>query len=232
MAPGRGPSTSQPARATAGHSAATMRSSRRLGTARRDRQRLGADEALEASDERPDRAKPQGGAVVDGLDAGLADEARAAVAGVLDPVAEEHTDGARLVPGGEVVGAGETWVVARERPDPPGEPGQQVVLAVVEDGERIAPEDLGERRVARRARQAPADDAAEQARVGEADLLRRAPQRIRRCSRRARVMRAHGGTVEPAVEDIVHRRLTDARGPSLASRGCDATQSSPCAAPR
>src|SRR5437868_15205886 len=93
--PRTGPSTSQPARATAGHSAATMRSSRRLGTARRDRQRLGADEALEASDERPDRAKAQGGAVVDRLDARLADQARAAAAVALDPVGEEDAAAAR-----------------------------------------------------------------------------------------------------------------------------------------
>src|SRR4051812_31285634 len=101
----------------------------------RHRQRLRADEALEAPDDRPDRAEAQGGAAVDRLDAGLADDRRAGVAVVLDPVAEEHADGAALVPLRELVGAAEPRVVARERPDAPAQPGDEMAVAVLEDRE-------------------------------------------------------------------------------------------------
>src|SRR3954468_8712379 len=117
--------------------AAFVVSGRALGAARRDRQGLGSDEALEAAHDRPDGAQAQGRVAVDGLDAGLAHERRPAVGGVLlDPVREEHADGAGLVPVRELLRVTQPGVVAGERPDAPAQAGDEMVLAVVEDGER------------------------------------------------------------------------------------------------
>src|SRR4051812_16625507 len=88
-----------------------------LRPAHRHRQRLRADEALEAADDGPDRAQAHRAAAVDGLDAGLADERRAAVVAGDDAVGEEDADGARLRPGGVLVGGADAGVVAGERPD-------------------------------------------------------------------------------------------------------------------
>src|SRR3954469_24704270 len=85
-----------------------------LRPAHRHRQRLRADEALEAADDGPDRAQAHRAAAVDGLDASLADERRAAVVARDDAVGEEHADGAGLRPGRVLLRRADARVVAGE----------------------------------------------------------------------------------------------------------------------
>ena len=82
-------------------------------------------------------------------------------------MSEQHADGSGSRQPGELLGAGEA---ARDRPDATAEARDEVVVALVDDGERVPAKQLGEGGARRRAKKAPPHDAPEQARVGQADL--------------------------------------------------------------
>src|SRR6185312_5245886 len=82
-----------------------------FGAADRNAQNLIADEAVEMSDDRPQRPKAKTGSAIDRFDPRLADQSVSLWALRFDPVSQKHPDRAALVPGQEVLRAFDPRVV-------------------------------------------------------------------------------------------------------------------------
>jgi hypothetical protein len=104
---------------------------------------------------------------------------------------------------GELLGAGEPRVVAGRGPDLPAEPGDRPDVALVEQGERVVGEELGEGLAVRDAGDPPAHKPRERPRVAQPHLARGVPERAGVGGRGAAVMGADGRTSDPVVQAFV-----------------------------
>ena len=95
----------------------------------------------------------------------------------LGPVREQHPHRPALVPGAELVRAGEPRVVARRGPDLAAQPGDRPDVALVEQREGVVAEQLGEGLAVGDAGDPPAHEPRQRPRVGQAHLARGVPQR-------------------------------------------------------
>src|SRR5215212_10909073 len=111
-----------------------------LGATDRDGQGLGPDQRPERGDQRPHEAQPEARLAIDDAYTRLADQRRAAAAGRLYPMGEEHPRRTRLVPMPERGRIGQRRIVAPQRPDAPDDRRQRLPLARFEQGERLARE--------------------------------------------------------------------------------------------
>jgi hypothetical protein len=129
------------------------------------RERLGTHEAIERADHPPQRAQAQRCSAVDRLHASLRDQLRPAIGAGRGPVRDGHAHGAGLVPIAKAGGPGERGVVAGQRPDAPGEPGDEQVPVLLENGEGIRSKELPEGLVSRRPGDSPPNESPKRTRV-------------------------------------------------------------------